>query len=323
MPTLHADEPALTSAEAPEDSLANNIDSSTDTPESVEANPAERRGKKFALRRSTAGSALARTKAPRAARPEGKPHPVRTFLTVTAVAGMVATVAIPAFAAGRVPAAEAAQTLEQVAADNAQTLVVGSEAESAALDRESYAATTSEEIEKKKAEEAAAKALAARLAASTASGGSTASSGSAASVGGGTAVPATIAVSGSVVRPLASFNNFGTPYAGHKGTDYMADAMTPIYAIADGTVVASSENGPGWGVYVKIAHNIGGQSVTTLYSHMSYGTRRVQVGETVSAGQLLGQVGETGRAFGTQLHLEVVVNGVYQVPESWLVANVG
>jgi murein DD-endopeptidase MepM/ murein hydrolase activator NlpD len=49
----------------------------------------------------------------------------------------------------------------------------------------------------------------------------------------------------------------------------------------------------------------------------------VQVGDTVSAGQLLGQVGDTGRAFGTHLHLEIVVDGAYVNAESWLVANAG
>ena len=160
-------------------------------------------------------------------------------------------------------------------------------------------------------------ALAARLAAQSSSSSSSSSSSFS------MAVPARIAASGDVVRPLASFNNFGTPYAGHKGTDYMVGRGAPIYSIADGVVVASSENGPGWGVYVKVAHNIGGKSVTSLYAHMSYGTRRVSVGQTVSAGQLIGQVGDTGRAFGTHLHLEIRLNGGYVNAESWLKANVG
>ena len=125
------------------------------------------------------------------------------------------------------------------------------------------------------------------------------------------------------MRPLTSFTNFGTPYAGHKGTDYMAPLGTPLYAIADGVVVESTENGPGWGVYVKIAHNIGGNTVTSLYAHMLYGSRRVTVGQTVSAGQLIGQVSDTGRAYGTHLHLEIYVNGSWVNSESWLVANAG
>ena len=247
-------------------------------------------------------------------RAAGKSHPMRSLVTVAAVAALVGTVAVPAaFAAtgSAVPAEAAVTTVQQVAADNAQSLVVASEATPAALARGGYSATTPEEIQAKKDEEAAKAAAAARIAATAASDSSSYTG----------AIAETIAPAGSVVRPLTSFNNFGTPYAGHKGTDYMADRGTPIYAIADGVVVASDEDGPGWGVYVKIAHNIGGQSVTSLYAHMLYGSRRVTVGETVSAGQLIGQVSDTGRAFGTHLHLEIYVNGSWVDPEGWLVAN--
>jgi len=304
--------------------LAEENDSSlTDTPETEETSPTGiARARRLTVRRSAVKSAakssaktVARRGAPetavarRAAR-NGKPHPVRSFLTLTAVAGLVATVAIPAFVAADRGASAEAVTLQQVAAENAQSLVVASEATPEALDRGSYSATTPEEIQKKKQEEAAKKALAARAA-----------RGSSASVS--SAVPLVAPGSGIVRRPLASFNNFGTPYAGHKGTDYMVGRGAGIYSVADGVVVASSESGPGWGVYVKIAHNIGGKSVTSLYAHMSYGTRRVSVGDSVSAGQLIGQVGDSGRANGTHLHLEVRVGGGYVNAESWLKANAG
>lgn len=251
----------------------------------------------------------------KAARRAAKPHPMRSFLTLTAVVGLVATVAIPAFAAaGTGSSAEAAVTVQQVAADNAQSLVVASEPTPEALARGSYSATTPEEIQAKKDAEAAKKAAAARIAAAASSGSSSAYTG---------AIAESIAPAGSVVRPLTSFTRFGTPYAGHKGTDYMAPRGTPIYAIADGVVVASTESGPGWGVYVKIAHNIGGRSVTSLYAHMLYGSRRVTVGQTVEAGQLIGQVSDTGRAFGTHLHLEIYVNGSWTNAEGWLKANAG
>lgn len=262
-------------------------------------------------------TAVARVRPSR--RASGRVHPVRGLVTVAAVAGLVATVAIPAFAAVRGDQAEA-MTLQQVALQNAQTLVVGSEAAPAELDRGGYSATTPEEIAKKKAEEAAKAALAARVAAAASASTSSSSGGSSYSG----AIPATIAAAGSVVRPLPYFDTFGTPYGGHKGTDYMVARGTPIYSIADGVVVASTDNGPGWGVYVKIAHNIGGQSVTSLYAHMGYGTRAVGVGQTVQAGQLIGQVSDSGRAFGTHLHLEITVNGSYVIPpESWLAANAG
>lgn len=294
--------------------MAEQLDPSNEASDS-ETTPAQRgRARRPSVRRSTAKvpavAPAATTPARRSRAARSGPHPVRSFLTVTAVAGLVATVAIPAFAAGR--GDDAAVTLQQVAAENAQSLVVASEATPAALERGSYSATTPEEIDKKKQEEAAKKALALRLA----------SRSSVSSTSVSMDVPDTIAAAGDVVRPLTSFNNFGTPYAGHKGTDYMVGRGAPIYAIADGVVVASSEAGPGWGVYVKIAHNIGGKSVTSLYAHMLYGSRRVSVGQSVSAGQLIGQVSDTGRAFGTHLHLEIRVNGGYVNAESWLKANV-
>ena len=296
--------------------MAEQFDSSKEAPDS-ETTLAQNgtasggRARRMMARRSAAKSPAVAAPARRAR--QRTTHPVRSFLTVTAVAGLVATVAIPAFAAARGVDGDAV-TIQQVAAENAQSLVIASEATPAALERGGYSATTPEEIEKKKQEEAAKAALAARLAAQSSSSSSSTSVSS-------MAIPASIAAAGEVVRPLTHFNNFGTPYAGHKGTDYMVGRGTPIYAIADGVVVASSESGPGWGVYVKIAHNIGGKSVTSLYAHMLYGSRSVSVGQTVSAGQLIGQVSDTGRAFGTHLHLEIRLNGGYVNAESWLKAN--
>ncbi len=298
--------------------MAEHNDSSADTPD-AETTSQDRTGRAMnargrrplALRRT---AVALKTPESRAARRRAIARPVRSTFTVAAIVGLVATVAIPAISAARGPAAEA-MTLQQVAVDNKQSIVVGSEASPAALDRSGFTATTPEEIQKKKDEEAAAKAAAEALA------NRISANSAAASYGG--EIPLVAPGSGLVRRPLMSFNNFGTPYAGHRGTDYMADRGTPIYSIADGTVVASTESGPGWGVYVKVAHNINGTSVTSLYAHMTYGTRAVEVGDTVTAGQLLGQVGDTGRAFGTHLHLEIVVDGAYMNAESWLVANAG
>ena len=56
-------------------------------------------------------------------------------------------------------------------------------------------------------------------------------------------------------------------------------------------------------------------------SNAQYRGVKVFGGQTVSAGQLIGQVSDTGRAFGTHLHLEIYVNGSWVDAEGWLVAN--
>ncbi|ALJ19668.1 M23 family metallopeptidase [Microbacterium sp. No. 7] len=273
---------------------------------------------------TTAPTNLTRRTAPtRRSTQRRRPRALRNVVTLAAVTGMVATVAIPLISVTRGAEAEAL-TLQQVAIQNKQSLVVASDETPEALDRGTYSATTPEEIQAKKDEEAAQAALAARLAAAAAS----ASSSSSSSSGSGytaQSFPTSIASSGQVVHPVPGFSNFGDPYGGHKGTDFMAPYGTPIYAMADGVVVTSVEGGTTWGVYIKIAHNIGGQSVTSLYAHMAYGSRAVFEGETVTAGQYIGQVSDTGLAFGTHLHLEIAVDGVLVSGNGgaadWIAAN--
>ena len=240
----------------------------------------------------------------------GRRGPLRSLLTLVAVTGLVATVAIPAYAAWQ-PETEA-MTLQQLAANGAQTLVVASDVTDTTLARGSYSATTPDEISKKKAEEAAAaraKAVAKR-----------ASAGSYAIPAG---VPLVAPGSGIVRRPLPYFNNFGAPYAGHRGTDYMVERGTPIYSVADGVVTASTDGGGGLGVTITIQHNINGHSVQSVYGHMLPGSRTVGAGATVTAGQLIGQVSDTGLAFGTHLHLMIHVDGTRVDAEGWLAANAG
>ena len=97
----------------------------------------------------------ARSRATASASTRPAVRPLRSLVILSMVVGLIATVALPAYGAWRTPA-QAAVTLQQVAADDAQSLVVASDATSEELDRGSYSATTAEEIEKKKAEEAAA-----------------------------------------------------------------------------------------------------------------------------------------------------------------------
>ena len=242
--------------------------------------------------------------------------PMRTVAIFAAVSALVAAVALPAYASTK-PVTADATTLQQLAVDDAQSLVVASEATAAPLDRVTYEATTPEEIAKKKAEEAAAaRAAAAAKVASSSGGSSNVSSADLQLVAAG---------SGEVRYPLpgGSYYVSRTLKSGHDGADMVSPAGTPIFAAAGGVVRISSESYYGYGVAVIIDHVIGGQRVSTTYAHMTNGTRAVSAGQTVAAGQFIGKVGNTGNSYGAHLHFEVKVNGSLVEPMSWLAANAG
>lgn len=242
---------------------------------------------------------------------------VRSLVILSMVVGLIATVALPAYGAFR-PAAQAV-TLQQVAADNAQNLVVASDATAAALTRDSYSATTADEIAKKKAEEAAA-ARARELAAATAS-----SSGSSSKLS-GINLSMVAPGSGLVRWPLTDYRlgeRVGARGGAHQGTDMLAPAMTPIFAAAGGVVSISQESFGGYGCGVAIDSVIDGQRINAIYAHMTYGTRQVEVGQSVEAGQLIGFVGSTGRSTANHLHFELRINGSVVDGYEWLQANAG
>ena len=89
---------------------------------------------------------------------------------------------------------------------------------------------------------------------------------------------------------------------GYNAVDLAAAAGTAIRAAADGQVIISKNAGwnGGYGNYVVIKHSNG---VQTLYAHMS--STAVGVGSSVSAGEVIGYVGSTGRSTGNHLHFEV------------------
>ena len=89
----------------------------------------------------------------------------------------------------------------------------------------------------------------------------------------------------------------------HAGTDFAAPHGTAIYSTADGVVTHAGWLS-GYGQLVKIQHEFG---IETRYAHMS--KIRVQVGQRVSRGDRIGDMGNTGRSTGTHLHYEVRVGG--------------
>ena len=92
--------------------------------------------------------------------------------------------------------------------------------------------------------------------------------------------------------------------AGHRGTDIPAPEGTPILAAHSGTVLVSGWN-DSYGNQVLLDNGAG---LSTRYAHMMQ--TAVTAGEAVTAGQVIGYVGNTGDSTGFHLHFEVMQNGV-------------
>lgn len=100
----------------------------------------------------------------------------------------------------------------------------------------------------------------------------------------------------------------------HKGVDIANLSGGPIVAADSGTViVAGWPDNSGYGNRVLIDH---GNGFVTLYAHMSL--IQVRQGQRVNRGDLLGQMGSTGRSTGVHLHFEIRQGGTYQNPLSFL-----
>jgi murein DD-endopeptidase MepM/ murein hydrolase activator NlpD len=134
---------------------------------------------------------------------------------------------------------------------------------------------------------------------------------------GGSASP----VPGAVIG--AHFGQYGVWSRYHTGLDFRAAYGTPIRAVKAGEVLFAGNSGDWAGNHVAIRH---GDGRTTMSSHMS--SMAVRSGQTVAAGQVIGYVGQTGRAFGAHLHFELYPVGVrygdvYKAidPQPWLAAN--
>lgn len=101
-------------------------------------------------------------------------------------------------------------------------------------------------------------------------------------------------------------------YYGHSGIDIGAPYGTPIIAADSGTVILSQWY-YGYGNCIMIQHDNG---MVTVYGHCSY--LHVGVGERVTQGQQIADVGATGQATGNHLHFEVRFNGVWYNPINYL-----
>lgn len=122
-----------------------------------------------------------------------------------------------------------------------------------------------------------------------------------------------VSPSGSFIWPASGIITQGYSFY-HKAFDIANRAGGPILAADAGRViVAGWPDNSGYGNRVMIDH---GNGYITLYGHMS--VIQVQVGQTVSKGSVIGQMGSTGRSTGTHCHFEIRHNGVLENPGIYL-----
>ncbi|EWG11537.1 murein hydrolase activator EnvC family protein [Cytobacillus firmus] len=162
-------------------------------------------------------------------------------------------------------------------------------------ERQAEAARQAELARQKAAAEAAKK--------SSSSAGSSSSSDSGSSSSPQVSAPSVS--SGAWTRPAAGrlSSGFGSRSLGeHFGVDIAAGGTVPIVAAADGVVIRSYYSSS-YGNAIFIAHSVGGQTYTTVYAHMR--SRSVGSGQTVSKGQQIGIMGNTGQSYGQHLHFEL------------------
>lgn len=95
-------------------------------------------------------------------------------------------------------------------------------------------------------------------------------------------------------------------YTFHNGVDFRGSVGSSIVAAASGTVITAGSGGP-YGNHVMISHFLNGKVYTTVYAHMN--SLSVHAGQTVSQGQQIGTLGNTGNSTGAHLHFELHIGG--------------
>lgn len=121
-----------------------------------------------------------------------------------------------------------------------------------------------------------------------------------------------VSATGKFLWPAAGMVTQGYRFY-HKAVDIANRAGGPILAADAGLVtVAGWVDNSGYGNRVMIDH---GNGYVTLYAHMSI--IQVQVGQRVGRGDVLGQMGNTGRSTGTHLHFEIRQGGSLFDPQSF------
>jgi len=119
----------------------------------------------------------------------------------------------------------------------------------------------------------------------------------------------------------------------HQGTDIATAQGTPVYSIADGTVIEAG-TAIGWGKYVSIEHTIRGKTIVSNYAHL----HKISVSkwQKVDVSDKIGEVGSTGNSTGNHLHFQIDLpssfhpyyydwnacpHSYYDITEKWVCFN--
>jgi len=101
----------------------------------------------------------------------------------------------------------------------------------------------------------------------------------------------------------------------HQGIDFAAKIGTKVLAIGRGVVSFTGKKGA-YGNVVEVTH---GKGVVSRYAHLS--KMLVSVGERVTKGEEIAEIGSTGRSTGAHLHLEVLKKGKREDPKRYILSN--
>lgn len=122
-------------------------------------------------------------------------------------------------------------------------------------------------------------------------------------------------------RVTSSFGGRMHPVLGgwrnHSGVDFGAPTGTPVRATSDGVITYIGRYG-GYGKYIVLKHR---DNITTAYAHLHAYAPGLSLGETVRQGEIIGEVGATGRVTASHLHYELRINNIAQNPMTMALPN--
>lgn len=114
------------------------------------------------------------------------------------------------------------------------------------------------------------------------------------------------------------FGHPNPPYqAAHSGIDISGGFGTPITVFMQGKVIKVGDVMAGCGSHCVIVDH--GFGITSVYAHMS--AHKVQVGQTVKPGDIIGLEGEEGWAHGAHLHFEIKIANIPVNPRVFMIGN--